>query len=110
MKREKVEDSSLLPLVAKKEKECREKIAASEKLASEKIEKAKVDAKQLIEKRGVSVMEREAKRLKETALAMEEEIRSKRATEQKKLAALEEELKKRLPLASKEILKLILPS
>ena len=53
--------------------------------------------------------EREAKRLEETKRTLENEIKNQKAEEAKKLKALEEELKKRLPLASKEILKMILP-
>jgi len=110
MKKTKTEELSLLPLIEKKEKECRERIASAEKKASQRIEQAQEEAKRLIETRRTSVMAREAKRLKDAAVAMEEEMKAKRGEEAKKRAALEEELKKRIPLAAQEVLKLILPS
>lgn len=108
MKKEKQEEISLLPLVEKKEEECRKRLADAERKASQLVEEATMEAKRFIENRRSSVAEREAKRLKETAQAMEAEVLRKKEEEKKKLKLLEEELKKRLPLASKEILKMIL--
>ena len=109
MKKGKAEELSLLPLIEAKEKECREKIAAAEKKASVRLEKAKEEAKLSIEKTRIAVTEREKKRLEAATIALESDMKAKRGEETEKLKRLEEELKTRLPLASKEVLRMILP-
>ena len=109
MKKEKAGELSLLPLIEAKEKECRERIADAEKKASLKIEKSKEEAKLLIEKMRASVTEREKRRLEAATKALAGEIKAKKGEETEKLKHLEETLKKRLPLASKEVLRMILP-
>ena len=109
MKKEKVEEFSLLPIIEAKEKECREKIASAEKKAVMRLEKAKEEAKLLVEKTRASVTEREKRRFEETTKALENNMRAQRSEETEKLKRLEAELKIRLPLAAKEILRMILP-
>ena len=109
MKKRNAEELSLLPLIEAKEKECREKIAAAEQRAAQAIEKAKEEAKLLIEKTRASVTEREKRRLEAATKTLESEMKTKRGEETEKLKRLEEGLKIRLPLASKEILRMILP-
>ena len=48
MKKGKAEELSLLPLVEKKEKECRERLADSKQKAIQAVENAKEEAKRLV--------------------------------------------------------------
>ena len=101
---------SLLPLIQQREADCQKRIESARQEAQRLVAEAKEKAKQVIEETEGRVRVRETERLQKETAALEAELAKEKEKDREKLKALEAELRKRLPHASEEILKMIFPS
>ena len=101
---------SILPLIQGREADCQKRIESARQEAQRLVTEAKDKAKQVVEETEKRVRAREAARLQEETAALEAALAKEKEKDREKLKALEAELRKRLPHASEEILKMILPS